>query len=351
MDGDGAPLRIAISGAGAITERAHLPALVATEGVAVVALQSRTREKAARLAEAFFPGGEGPRIYTSFDEMLEREHPDAVGVFAPNRYHCDYTLKAIAAGAHVLVEKPMAPTVAECRAMNDAARHANRVLVVAMQRRYGAFENEIKRALAAGAIGQPHFIRARLAHGGPETWAPGQRWFFDPVEAGGGAMLDLGVHVADLALWWLGEAQSVVGVVGTLSKPIQHEDNGAMIVNFRSGALGVIEASWTSVPGLSAIEIYGSEGRIIAGYPRSDIAIQRADGTDVPGYSRTELLARSDARDMLAPFRALIADFIAAIRGRAMPLPDGTEGARAIELIEACYRSARTGARVSLPLT
>jgi UDP-N-acetylglucosamine 3-dehydrogenase len=165
-------IRIAISGAGAIAERAHIPAFLGVPQVAIVALQSRTLEKAERVAGAI-PPAEKPRIYRDYDEMLRREHPDAVGIFTPNALHCEFTLKAIAAGAHVLVEKPMAPTVAEARRMVDAAKAAGRVLMVAMQRRFGGLERAIKRAVHEGAIGTPHFIRSRLSHGGPEFWAPG----------------------------------------------------------------------------------------------------------------------------------------------------------------------------------
>jgi UDP-N-acetyl-2-amino-2-deoxyglucuronate dehydrogenase len=163
-------------------------------------------------------------------------------------------------------------------------------------------------------------------------------------------MLDLGVHVADLAIWFIGELDSVSGQVGTLAKQIEVDDTGAMILHFKSGALGVVEASWSSLPPLSAIEIYGSEGRVMAGYPRNDIAILKSDGTPAPGFSREDVMSRFDPRDLLAPSRALAENFIAAIQGRAKPSPDGIDGLRAVEAIDACYRSSRTGTRIKLPL-
>ncbi len=342
-------IRIAISGAGAIAERAHLPAFLALPAVEIVALQSRTLEKAERVASSLFaPGKRTPPLYTDFDRMLAAERPDAVGIFVPNALHCEFTLKALAAGAHVLVEKPMAPTVAEAEAMVAAATDAGKALMVAMQRRYGGLERAIKRALDAGAIGIPHFIRARLSHGGPETWAPGQDWFLRRSAAGGGAMLDLGVHIADLARWYLGEVASVSGRLATLAKSAEVEDNGAMLLNFRSGAIGVIEASWTSRPPLSAIEIYGSEGRIMAGYPRLDLAVVGSDGAPVPGFERETVLSRFDPGDRLAPSRELAKAFVAAVEGRGPVMPDGIDGLRAVEMIEACYRSSRSGAAVAL---
>ena len=344
-------VRIAIAGAGAITERAHIPALRSVADAQIVAIQSRTADKAERVARAIWPGDAGrPKVYSDFDEMLARERPDAVGIFTPNHLHCEFTVKALSAGAHVLVEKPMAPTAAAAREMVDAAAKARRVLMVAMQQRFGGVERAIKDAVTSGAIGRPHFIRARLSHGGPESWAPGQKWFTTASEAGGGAMLDLGVHVADLAIWIMGEADSVSGQVGILAKQIEVEDTGAMIIHFKSGAIGVVEASWSSMPPLSAIEIYGDEGRVMAGYPRQDISILKADGSPAPGFSREEVMSRFDPRDRLAPFRELAANFVGAIQGRVKPSPDGNDGLRAVEAIEACYRSSRSGTRIKLPL-
>ncbi|MGH7778262.1 MAG: Gfo/Idh/MocA family protein [Candidatus Binataceae bacterium] len=344
-------IRLAISGTGAIAERAHIPALRSVAEIKIVAVQSRTIEKARRTAETMWPGAAArPAAYDDFAAMLAREKPDAVAILTPNHLHCEYTIAAIAAGAHVLCEKPMAPNPSDARRMVEAARGAKRILMVAMQRRYGGIESAAKRALDAGAIGTPHFIRARLSHGGPEGWAPGQRWFTTASQSGGGAMLDLGVHIADLAIWYLGAIEAVDAQVATLGKQIEVEDTGVAILRFRSGALGVLEASWSSTPGLSAIEIYGSGGRVMIGYPRSDISILRGDGTEAPGYSRAEIMAAFDPRDLLAPFRALARNFADAIAGRAAAHPDGADGLRAIEAIDACYRSARSGARIRLAL-
>ncbi|HUY26349.1 MAG TPA: Gfo/Idh/MocA family oxidoreductase [Candidatus Binataceae bacterium] len=344
-------IRIAISGTGAIAERAHIPALLGIPDFRIVALQSRTIERARRTASAMWPDTAArPAVYADFAAMLAGEAPDAVVILTPNHLHYEYTVAALAAGAHVLCEKPMAPNPADARRMVDTARGAGRVLMVAMQRRYGALEAAVKRALDSGAIGTPHFIRARLSHGGPHEWAPGQAWFTTPGQAGGGAMLDLGVHIADLAIWYLGAVEAVDGQLATLGKPLEVEDTGVAILRFSSGALGVLEASWSSTPGLSALEIYGAEGRVMIGYPRNDVSILRADGAEAPGFTRAEIMAAFDPRDLLAPFRALAANFAAAIAGRAAPHPDGADGLRAVEVIDACYRSARTGARVRMSL-
>src|SRR5262249_2267081 len=211
-------------------------------------------------------------------------------------------------------------------------------------------ESAIKRALEAGAIGRPYFIRARLSHGGPHSWAPDAKWFTTPAQAGGGATLDLGVHIADLAIWYLGEVESVQGQVALLGKSIDLDDSGAMLVKFRAGGIGVIEASWSSMPPLSAIEIYGSEGRVMTGYPRNDISILRSDGTPAPGFSREEILSSFDPRDLLAPFRDLAHNFAEAIVGQVRPSPDGRDGLRALEAVEACYLSSQSGTRIKLPL-
>src|SRR5260221_14763379 len=106
-------IRIAIAGAGAIAERAHIPALASVADAQIVAIQSRTAYKAERLARSLSPDDATRlKVYSDFDEMLARERPDAVGVFPPNNLHCEFAIKALTAGAHVLVEKPMALTAA-----------------------------------------------------------------------------------------------------------------------------------------------------------------------------------------------------------------------------------------------
>jgi predicted dehydrogenase len=344
-------IRMAIAGVGAIAQRAHIPALLGVGGIKIVALQSRSQPRLDAAARTLWPRQSArPALYDDFATMLARERPDAVGIFTPNHLHCEYTLRALDSGAHVLCEKPMAPRIGEARRMVEAAAKAERVLMVAMQRRYGGIESAIKRAIASGAIGQPTFIRARLSHGGPQAWAPGQSWFTAAAEAGGGATLDLGVHVADLALWYLGDAESVAGQVATVGSGTEVEDTGVMVVRFKSGAMGVIEASWSSTPGLSAIEIYASQGRLLAGYPRNDFSVLKSDGTEAAGFSREEVIRTFDPRDFLAPFRALARNFVEAVQGRASASPSGADGMRAVELIDACYRSSRSGRRVVLPL-
>ena len=88
----------------------------------------------------------------------------------------------------------------------------------------------------------------------------------------------------------------------------------------------------------------------MAGYPRNDVSILKADGSPAPGFSRDEVMSRFDPRDLLAPFRELAENFVGAIQGRVSPAPSGIDGLRAVEAVEACYRSSRTGIRIKLPL-
>jgi len=88
----------------------------------------------------------------------------------------------------------------------------------------------------------------------------------------------------------------------------------------------------------------------MTGYPRNDISILKTDGTPAPGFSRDDVMSRFDPRDLLAPFRELAANFAGAIQGRAIASPDGNDGVRAVEAVESCYRSSRTGSRIKLPL-
>jgi predicted dehydrogenase len=164
-------------------------------------------------------------------------------------------------------------------------------------------------------------------------------------------MIDLGVHMADLARWLLGEVRAVIGKIAVLGPPSDVEDNGAMILHFQSGAIGVSEASWTTQPRQWVVEVYGSKGTAIIGHAGAEVAIQRSDGVTAPGYSVDEIVRKfQDNDEAVTPMDALLATFFEAIRGRADPVPSGIDGMKAVELIEACYRSARSGTEVALPL-
>jgi len=281
--------------------------------------------------------------------MLEREHPDAVCVFGPNWTHAPSSIDALDRGAHVLVEKPMATSATDARRMVEAAARNKKALVVAQQRRFSSIDKLAKEIVDRGVLGKVQSLRMRFSHGGPEIWAPGQSWFFSKKEAGGGVLLDLGVHLIDLALWILGEPATVTARIRTVRPSRDVEDNAVAIIEFKDGVTATVEVSWTSEPVSSVAEIHCDEGRALLGYRRGfDVTVARSDGNAVPGYSPEELIEKVGPLDFSAPYREVVSGFVAACRGEQVPFPSGSDVWRSVQVIEAAYESARTGRTVSV---
>jgi predicted dehydrogenase len=144
-----------------------------------------------------------------------------------------------------------------------------------------------KKAVDAGAIGKPYMMRVRFAHGGPfPGWAVSD-WFYDPERAGGGAVLDMGIHAMDLMLWFLGKATEVKGFAGTLRKDIAVDDNMTALLKFGNDAMGYMECGWTSCAGFSGQEIMGDKGAITIDYSKGEV-IQCSGVTSPDGSVKME---------------------------------------------------------------
>ena len=203
----------------------------------------------------------GGRIYDSVDELLADPALDAVSVCVANNAHASISIKALESGKHVLVEKPMAMTVADCEAMVDAAKRNGKLLMVAQNQRFNTGHLRAKELIESGIIGKPLTFKTTFGHGGPERWCAEDDgsgkistdiWFFDKNIASMGAMADLGIHKTYLIQFLLGERiTSVSAKIMTLDKknssgePIELEDNAILIYTMESGVVGTMTVSWT----------------------------------------------------------------------------------------------------------
>jgi len=189
--------RIGIIGCGAVTAKYHLPSLQKVAGVRVVALADpqlvRTRELAAAFAV--------PHAVADYRDLLE--HVDAVILALPHHLHAVIGVDALKAGKHVLMEKPLASTVAECDALIEAARHADRILAVGQVRRYMVAIQATRQWVASGLLGDLEGFD--VEEGGVYGWPVASDFFFKREMSGGGVLMDTGAHVLDTLRWWLGD--------------------------------------------------------------------------------------------------------------------------------------------------
>ena len=262
--------RVGVIGAGAIAQVCHLPGYQKAPNAELVAFADPSPARHKEM-KRLFPQIGGYKDYTT---MLGTERVDVVSVCAPNKYHAPATIAALEAGCHVLCEKPMATTLAEADRMIETARRVRKKLMIGFTHRLFSGPQRCKELMEQKAIGRPFMIRVRFAHGGPYPgWAKDANSFYDPKIAGGGALLDMGIHAIDLCLWLMGPVRSLLAKSATLIKKVEVEDNAVLVLVFQTGAFGYIEVGWTSKPGFTGFEVYGTKGSLVCDYHLSLIHI------------------------------------------------------------------------------
>ncbi len=253
-------VRIGLIGAGGIAEFSHLPAFSALDNVELVSVCDIVEERAKKTVQQWH----AKEYYTDYRKMLTTSEIDAVDICTPVYLHEQMTIECAQAGKHLLVEKPLARNLKEAERMAEACKRANVKLSAIFNMRYIPINVEIKRILREGSLGKIHMIRIRMGHPGPEITMPYMAsWIFNKEKSGGGCVIDE-IHAVDLLCWWLGEVDHVSAELGILSKKIEVEDNAAITLGFKNGVIGVMEISWSQIPGSNAVEIYGENGTLIA---------------------------------------------------------------------------------------
>ena len=207
----------------------------------------------------------GVEFVTDLDELLARDDIDAVIVTTSTDIHREVMTKAAASGKHILTEKLLAPTVAEAQDILDAVAASGVQLEVALPRLYEPSTHRVLELLRAGKLGTLTYARVRLAHDGSlDDWLPER--FYDADQAIGGALSDLGCHAIYLLQLFLGANPETVGATYTTVTGRAVEDNAVVTLGYGSGAIGVGESSFVTVPGAFAFELRGTEGSVLFGF-------------------------------------------------------------------------------------
>jgi len=333
----------------------HALALAGLPQSRFVAVCGRSPEQTAAFAARY-----GVRPFTDIGPLLNDPDVEMVSICTPHPQHAELAIAAADAGKHVLVEKPLANSVADCDRMIAAAQRNKVKLGVISQRRLYPPVQRMKAALEAGKIGEPVLGTVTVL-----GWRSADYYNMDPWRGtwdgeGGGVLINQAVHQLDIFQWLMGPVAEVYGYWANLNHPtIEVEDTAVAVLRFRTGALGSIVVSNSQDPGLYAnIHIHGANGAsigvqteggsmFIAGVTASiDPAFN--DVWTVPGEE--DLLAEWQAQDrapsqsvdpMLYYHRLQIADFLSAIVEDREPLVPGAEGRKTVALFEAIYRSQR----------
>jgi predicted dehydrogenase len=296
-----------------------------------------------------------PGRYTSAEQMLQREKLDVVSIVTPNKYHRPLTLAALAAGCHVLCEKPMALNAAEGREMLAAARQAGKRLMINFSYRFTEQSVALKREVDSGVIGDVYFART-IWH--RRRGLPGfGGWFGQKALSGGGPLIDLGVHRLDLALWLMGYPRPE-WVLGSTYNPIgaalakqqgaqfDVEDLAVGMVKFANGATLELEASWAAnlrESELMETRLFGTRGGLV----------QR--NVNETYQFEAELYVERDGNHFnwqlhppYLPAPTPMYHFVDSLLHDTPHLAPGEEGLRVMEILDALYQSAATGQPVQI---
>ncbi|MGI8553363.1 MAG: Gfo/Idh/MocA family protein [Dehalococcoidia bacterium] len=334
------PVRVAVIGCGLIARRAHLPAYAASDEAELVAVCSGHLETARAAAEEF-----GARtVHRTWEETVADPEVEAVDICAPNALHAPIAIAAARAGKHVLVEKPMAISLDEADAMLAAARDAGVLLMPAHNMRYLPIHEEVKRQLDEGVIGRPFVAHGTFLHAGPEEhWGATSDWFWNQEMAGGGALLDLGIHMIDLIRWFIGRpVLEVTAMTTRVLKPTFADDNAFVTMRFAGDILANVQASWTARPVPDReILIHGERGHIAVGRSAAEPLLVRLQD----GKGERTLLPKIPST---SPFINPFVDFVRSIREGTPPRTSGEEGRASLAVVLAAYESARTGRVVQM---
>ena len=342
-------IRVGVAGCGKIAQVRHLPEYQAHPDVQVWGLFDLNLDRARSLAEQYHA-----KAYASYADMLADPELDAVSVCAANTAHADMAIAALKAGKHVLCEKPMATTLADCERMVQAARKSGKTLMIGQNQRLAAAHQKAKELMEKGAIGRLITFTTAFRHGGPETWSvdPGANtWFFDKNRAAMGAMADLGVHKTDLIQYLTGQTVTeVTAFLGTLDKkfadgsPITVDDNAVCIYRMSGGALGTMTASWTDYCGEdNSTVLFGTQGVMrIYEDPAHSIVLQKRDGETL--YFDVDQIQTNDAQTK----SGVIDLFVDHLKDPAKPCISGESVLTAMRAVFAAVESSAKGCTIQI---
>ncbi len=352
-------LRVGVIGLGYGGEMA-LKGYSQLPNVEIVALAGLEEEKLHALGTTYSI----PNLYRYHHELLSRDDLDAVSVCVPNNLHAPIAIEALGRGMHVLSEKPLARTSAEAEAMVEAATKANRVLQVVFNHRVRGDVQLLKRYADEGKLGNVYYAKA---HWMRRRGIPGAgTWFVSKEKAGGGPLIDLGVHALDMALYLLGEPEiltvsaSTYAELGKSGKGVdarsrksgsgnafEVEDLGTAFLRLSNGATLLLEASWATHSSAGddfGVTLYGTDGGAELKVKNYNWQDTLDIYTDVAGVPATIHPQTTKGEGHITVVR----EFVEIINAGNWSMHNGSEGLRRVRVIDACYTSAQQGREVVL---
>jgi predicted dehydrogenase len=357
------PIRTAVIGCGKVGQT-HAQALSGLPESEFVAVCDAQLSRAAAFAAQY-----QVRAFDSVPQMLREANVEAVTICTPHPLHEEPCLQAAAAGAHVLIEKPMASSLAACDRMLAAAAQHNVQLGVVSQRRLFGPVQRMKTAIDAGKIGRPILGTFAMFSWRDQAYYESDPWRGKWATEGGGVLVNQSPHQLDLLQWFMGEIDEVSGYWANLNHPyVEVEDTAVAMIRFKSGGLGSIVTSLSQRPGIhTKVHIHGSTGAsvgvqtdtgasFVAGVskisepPFNDVWTIPGEEHLLPEFlaSDRQLFSQIDATTHYHTLQ--IQDFLQAVQSGRPPLVTGAEGRKVVAIFTAICRSNGERRPIRFPL-
>ena len=322
----------------------HALAIQTLPEAELVAVATRNAERGQAFAEKY--GGVWQPDYA---ELLQRPDVDVVAICTPHDLHAPMTIAAAQAGKHVLCEKPMARTTAECDAMIEACDRAGVTLGVVFQSRFEPLSLQLKRLIDEGTLGRILWNSANTIWYRSDDYYRSGPWRGTWAHEGGGVLINQAIHAIDLMLWLTGMPDRVTAQTRTLNHAIEVEDGAIATLEYADNRLGLIQATTAAYPGYTErLEVYGTRGSAIYHKGEGRLEWHLLDPREDHVLEANISSGAANPMDISAAGHAAVfQDFAEAIRQGRRPAIDGAEGRRSVEVVEAIYRAARSGSAQS----
>ncbi len=318
----------AIVGCGRVAQRRVAPVFSRIKNAALHAFCSRDSARAREFAGQFG----APAAYGSLDQLLTDPLVDAIYIALPNALHAPTAIRCLAAGKHVLCDKPLAMSTAEARTMAESARKSGRTLSVLHQQRFHPANQRLLELLQTGALGRLLSLRIHIGF----FYPPGDLWRLDPARSGGGAWMDLAPHALDMMLQCGGPLRVTSGSVRNLCFDYPVEDDARAEIAFASGAVGTVDTSYCAHAYGGRIECYGERASFIA-----DGTMQAAPRFRTILRKFGDEIEIDDEPATVDCFELAVQDFSAALIEGRPPRVSLDDALAVMNAVETLYRVAR----------
>ncbi|WP_407267922.1 Gfo/Idh/MocA family protein [Radiobacillus sp. PE A8.2] len=320
-------VRFAVLGCGVISEF-HIEAIVKLEETELVAICDVSEEYMKKYTDQY-----SVRTYTDYDELLSQDDIDVVCICTPSGMHPEQTIKAAKAGKHVICEKPMALKIEDTYRMIEMCEQNEVKLAAVFPWRMSPVVQYVREFIQGGGLGKLSLCSAYIKPFRKQAYYDKAGWRGTWAIDGGGVLMNQGIHTVDMLQWIAGPVASCYGQIGAVLRNIEVEDTAISLLNFKNGAMGVIEASTTAYKTPDSLTFHGENGTLILS--SGEITkLELVEGeVEIPIFEAFKVIPDGH--------RLQIRDMALAIREDREPIVTGRDGIQSLEIILGTYESSR----------